>query len=267
MLKENPIYELSNNLSILLDNAPKGFSKEKIQAIINRLSAPLQVMIMGEFSVGKSTFINALLKQEVAITSPIPTTAVITKFSYGSKDKIIVHFLDGTQKEYAVNEFNKLTVENDGRYQEMHAKIKYVERQLPNELLKTYNFIDSPGRNAIVEKHEEVTRNFVENADAMLWLFSIDQMGGQTEKEVLQSFSKRLKPIAIVNKVDLVEDDDELDELLEELQLNFKNEIVTAVPISADYALQGILTNDRNLLEASNFSKVYDEPSQYFGDK
>ena len=62
MLKENPIYELSNNLSILLDNAPKGFSKEKIQAIINRLSAPLQVMIMGEFSVGKSTFINALLK-------------------------------------------------------------------------------------------------------------------------------------------------------------------------------------------------------------
>lgn len=267
MLKENPIYELSNNLSILLDNAPKGFSKEKIQAIINRLSAPLQVMIMGEFSVGKSTFINALLKQEVAITSPIPTTAVITKFSYGSKDKIIVHFLDGTQKEYAVNEFNKLTVENDGRYQEMHAKIKYVERQLPNELLKTYNFIDSPGRNAIVEKHEEVTRNFVENADAMLWLFSIDQMGGQTEKEVLQSFSKRLKPIAIVNKVDLVEDDDELDELLEELQLNFKNEIVTAVPISADYALQGILTNDRNLLEASNFSKVYDELSQYFGEK
>ena len=265
MPKNNTISELGNNLSILLKNVPAGLSKAGLQSIINGLTAPLQVMIMGEFSVGKSTFINALLEKEVAIASPIPTTAVITKFVYGSKDRTIVHFLDGGQQEYNPQDFNRLTVENNGKYKEMHDSIEYVERQLPNELLKIYNFIDSPGRNAIVEKHEEVTRNFVENADAMLWLFSVDQMGGKSEKEVLQSFSKRLKPIAIVNKVDMVDDDDELDELLDELKLNFKDDIADVVPISAEYALQGVLERKNDLLEFSNFKEVFAKLQQHIG--
>ena len=265
MPKENTIYELRNNLSILLKNAPAGMPADGLESIMANLAAPLQVMIMGEFSVGKSTFINALLEKEVAIASPIPTTAVITKFVYGSKDRTIVHFLDGTQQEYNPQDFNRLTVENNGKYKEMHDRIEYVERQLPNDLLKIYNFIDSPGRNAIVEKHEEVTRNFVENADAMLWLFSVDQMGGKSEKEVLQSFSKRLKPIAIVNKVDMVEDDDELDDLLDELKLNFKDDIADIVPISAEYALQGVLEQKNDLLEFSNFQEIFAKLKQYIG--
>lgn len=265
MPKNNTISELRNNLSILLKNAPAGMKKRGLQSMINGLTAPLQVMIMGEFSVGKSTFINALLEKKVAIASPIPTTAVITKFVYGSKDRTIVHFLDGTQQEYNPQDFNRLTVENNGKYKEMHDRIEYVERQLPNDLLKIYNFIDSPGRNAIVEKHEEVTRNFVENADAMLWLFSVDQMGGKSEKEILQSFSKRLKPIAIVNKVDMVDDDDELDELLDELKLNFKDDIADVVPISAEYALQGVLERKNDLLEFSNFKEVFEKLQHHIG--
>ena len=265
MPKNNTISELRNNLSILLKNVPAGMKKADLQSIINGLTAPLQVMIMGEFSVGKSTFINALLEKKVAIASPIPTTAVITKFVYGSKDRTIVHFLDGTQQEYNPQDFNRLTVENNGKYKEMHDRIEYVERQLPNALLKIYNFIDSHGRNAIVEKHEEVTRNFVENADAMLWLFSVDQMGGKSEKEILQSFSKRLKPIAIVNKVDMVDDDDELDELLDELKLNFKDDIADVVPISAEYALQGVLERKKDLLEFSNFKEVFAKLQHHIG--
>ena len=139
MLKENPIYELSNNLSILLDNAPKGFSKEKIQAIINRLSAPLQVMIMGEFSVGKSTFINALLKQEVAITSPIPTTAVITKFVYGHKDRIIVHFWDGKKQEYKINKYLlndmlKKDIKSIASNKEFKKKISDIKIESPKQV-------------------------------------------------------------------------------------------------------------------------------------
>lgn len=263
---------LQINLSALLNKTAKGkyldiFLENRLRELIDDLTMPLQVMIMGEFSVGKSTFINAMLQKEVAIASPIPTTAVITKFVYGSKDRIIVHFLNGKQEEFTPEDFNKLTVENNGKYKKMHDSIKYVERQLPNDLLKQYNFIDSPGRNAIVEKHEEVTQNFVENADAMLWLFSVDQMGGKTEKEILQSFSERLKPIAIVNKMDLVDDDDELEELIEELKLNFKDDIVDVVPISAEYAVQGSLENNKDLLKFSNINKVYDKLQYYFGNK
>lgn len=272
MLEENIIGALKSNLSVLLNNTAKGKQPDKslengLRELIDDLTMPLQVMIMGEFSVGKSTFINAMLQKEVAIASPIPTTAVITKFVYGSKDRIIVHFLNGKQEEFTPDDFNKLTVENNGKYKKMHDSIKYVERQLPNDLLRQYDFIDSPGRNAIVEKHEEITQNFVENADAMLWLFSVDQMGGKTEKEILQSFSERLKPLAIVNKMDLVDDDDELEELIEELKLNFKDDIVDVVPISAEYALQGSLENNKNLLKLSNINKVYDKLQHYFGDK
>ena len=55
-----------------------------LDKIIEHISAPLMIMVMGEFSTGKSTFINAMVGEEVTAVNATPTTAVITKLCYGN---------------------------------------------------------------------------------------------------------------------------------------------------------------------------------------
>ena len=55
------ISDLADNLSDILENSHEKYNRNTFATIVDRLRSPLQVMIMGEFSVGKSTFINAML--------------------------------------------------------------------------------------------------------------------------------------------------------------------------------------------------------------
>lgn len=47
-----------------------------IDTIIKNVNDPLLVMVMGEFSTGKSSFINALVEKEIAIVNAKPTNIV-----------------------------------------------------------------------------------------------------------------------------------------------------------------------------------------------
>lgn len=126
-------------------------------------------MVMGEFSTGKSSFINALVEKEVIVVDAKPTTAVITKLRYGMEERIIAHFLDGTEKEYNTGDFAKLIVEKDSSAK-VRVNINYVERILPLDMLKSMTIIDSPGLNSLKKSHEEIIKNFMDNYDeALKW--------------------------------------------------------------------------------------------------
>jgi ribosome biogenesis GTPase A/gas vesicle protein len=59
--------------------------EQQIKQIQQRYRDPnLYLAVLGEFSSGKSTFINALLRDELLEASVIPTTAAATKIQYGS---------------------------------------------------------------------------------------------------------------------------------------------------------------------------------------
>ena len=110
----------------------------------NELSSPLSMMIVGSFSVGKSSFINALLRKEVAVVNSTPTTAVVTKMVYGEVDKLVVHYKDGSCCECTPRKFAELTAESDVSQKELHSTIDYVVRTLPAEFLKKYTIILRP---------------------------------------------------------------------------------------------------------------------------
>ena len=76
-----------------------------VDEIVSNINSPMLIMVMGEFSTGKSSFINALVKRDIATVGAQPTTAVITKLSYGTEDKIKVFFRDGTKNFFSANEF------------------------------------------------------------------------------------------------------------------------------------------------------------------
>ena len=93
--------------------------KEEAKAVTDGL---FRVVVMGTFTSGKSTLINALLGSKVLPESALPSTAILTFVQYGADtDDVEIHFKD--------------TVNNDGSVKS--GRIEHVTKE---ELLATYQY-------------------------------------------------------------------------------------------------------------------------------
>ena len=231
---------------------------EGLDAIITHTSEPLMLMVMGSFSTGKSSFINALVGEEIAAVEAKPTTAVVTKLCYGAQDKLLLHFRDGSVKTATPKEFSHMTAVNDeAQLNAIHEKLDYVERQMPIDILKQISIIDSPGLNDVAEKHSEATERFVNKADTLLWMFSTVQLGTREEMAAMDKLTPRLKPIAIVNKMDLIdEEEDDPQEILANAKKMLQDRVQAVVGISAKYELEGKKENNALKRELGNFAEL-----------
>ena len=233
---------------------------QKLDSYIEHIKQPLLIMVMGEFSTGKSTFINALVGKQIAVVDALPTTAVITKLCHGDAEKVMVYYRDGSNHEYEPDEWGRLTAESDEEANALHEKIDYVERAVPISVLKDMTVIDSPGLNALKDAHAEATKRFVEQSDTVLWMISSEKAATDTEYQGIEKLSPRLKPIVIVNKMDLLDEEegDDPESFLQSIRGKLKDKVQAVIGISAENAFQGKIEEDEALLAASNFSAFDD---------
>jgi TPR repeat protein/GTP-binding protein EngB required for normal cell division len=229
-----------------------------LDELISHTSEPLMLMVMGSFSTGKSSFINALVGEEIAAVEAKPTTAVVTKLCYGQQDKLLLHFRDGKVQSATPQEFTRMTAVNDEeKFNEVHEKLDYVERQMPLEILKQVSIIDSPGLNDVKEKRSEATERFVSKADTVLWMFSVVQLATREEIAAMDRLTPRLKPIAVVNKMDLLdEEEDDPAEFLAKARQTLNGRVQAVVGISAKYELEGKKENNALKREIGNFAEL-----------
>ena len=229
-----------------------------LDELISHTSEPLMLMVMGSFSTGKSSFINALVGEEIAAVEAKPTTAVVTKLCYGQQDKLLLHFRDGKVQSATPQEFTRMTAVNDEeKLNEIHEKLDYVERQMPLEILKQISIIDSPGLNDVKEKRSEATERFVSKADTVLWMFSVVQLATREEMAAMDRLTPRLKPIAVVNKMDLLdEEEDNPAEFLAKAIQTLNGRVQAVVGISAKYELEGKKENNALKQDIGNFAEL-----------
>jgi small GTP-binding protein len=159
--------------------------QEALAASIRQLDEFFLLVVVGEFNAGKSAFINALAGQRVMPEGVTPTTAQI-------------HIL-----KYATT--TTATTDNQG--------LRVVTA--PAELLRDVHIVDTPGTNAIIREHEELTAEFVPRSDLVLFVTSADRPFTETERAFLQAIRDWGKKIVIVvNKVDIFERESEIEEVL-----------------------------------------------------
>jgi small GTP-binding protein len=168
------------------------------------------LVIVGEFNAGKSAFVNALLGERVLPEGVTPTTAVITRVRFAAS------YLE----------------QRDGAL---------LEVGYPLELLRDVAIVDTPGTNAILREHEEITNRFVPRADLVLFVTSADRPFTETERafmERIRTWGKKI--VLVLNKADLLGGEPELASQLSfvstsvERLLGFRPEIF---PVSARLAL------------------------------
>ncbi|MCK5800416.1 MAG: dynamin family protein [Deltaproteobacteria bacterium] len=168
------------------------------------------LVILGEFNHGKSTFVNALLGEELVPVGITPTTATINHVVYGEEAKARVVLRDGGTKEIAASDLAAyVTLEGEHTTED----IRFVELSYPSELLRDrITLVDTPGVNDINQARAEVTYSYIPRADAVVFLLDSTQVLKQSERAFIQRRllkRNRDKLIFVLGKVDLIDDDEQ----------------------------------------------------------
>jgi len=141
----------------------------------DQLTGLFLLVVAGEFNSGKSSFINALLGERVLPEGVTPTTDRINLLRYGPE------------------------------ITEQHLEAFLLERTYPAELLREITIVDTPGTNAIIRRHEELTRDFIPRADLVLFVTSADRPFTESERGFLEQIREWGKKIVfVVNKIDIL---------------------------------------------------------------
>ncbi|HSK83753.1 MAG TPA: dynamin family protein [Rubrobacter sp.] len=142
------------------------------------------LVIVGEFNSGKSAFVNALLGADILEEGVTPTTDRIT---------LLRHADEPVEK-----------ARRDG----------VLERGYPNEFLREIAIVDTPGTNAIIRHHEELSRGFVPRSDLVLFVTSAERPLTESERgylELIRDWGKKI--LLVINKADLLADESKVEEV------------------------------------------------------
>ena len=164
------------------------------------LDQPLLVTVMGEFSSGKSSFVNAFIGADVAPTGITPTTATINVVRYGRERGGRIISRDNATLELG---WDALMEHLRALTPDAAKEIDRVEILVPLPQLEKINIVDTPGLNSIQPEHEATARAFIGKADAVVWVFTAAQGGKASEKKALRSIRDEGKRVlGVLNKAD-----------------------------------------------------------------
>ncbi|MCG3716211.1 dynamin family protein, partial [Aliarcobacter butzleri] len=159
----------------LLDE--KFFPSTQLKAILNkqikRARYPMEVAITGQFSAGKSTFLNALLSRNILPTGITPVTSKVNFINYGEEYKLKITYYSGAQEYAPIESIADFT---DQREHEM-KDIKYLTLYAPMDILKDISFVDTPGLNSQSQSDTDTTRKVLRDVGGIIWLTLIDNAG------------------------------------------------------------------------------------------
>lgn len=177
-----------NKLKKLTDDAHLGGYYDPIfKQLENRLADnEFRLAVVGQFSSGKSTFINAIIGRDILSHALAETTAAITRIINVKADDPrantgIIRFQNGTEKK--LDDFSQLktyTTKSSTTY-EVAKEIRLVELYIPfipdgTPLI----LVDTPGLNG-TSGLETITNDLVREANACIYLF---QARGLSEKDL-----------------------------------------------------------------------------------
>jgi len=234
----------------------------ELEAILNkqirRARYPMEVAITGQFSAGKSTFLNALLSRNILPTGITPVTSKVNFINYGEEFKLKITYYSGATEFAPIESIAEFT---DQRQDDM-KNIKYLTLYAPMPILKEISFVDTPGLNSQSQNDTDITKNVLKNVGGIIWLTLIDNAGKLSEAEVLEEYMQHFKnkSLCVLNQKDKLTPA-QIETTTNYVKGKFNKYFAKVVPISAIKALEG-RANHKDILiedESRNFINQFKE--------
>jgi len=216
--------------------------------------------VVGQFSRGKSTLMNAILGKQYLPSGFVPTTSAITAVSYGSREKVVLRRSDtNLTSEIGIRDLADFVTEriNPGNQE----RIEMAEVQVPVDILQRGFFlVDTPGLGSAVKENTATTLNFLPSADAIVFVTSCDAPLTAGELGYLRECRSSVRKLfLVVNKMDLVPKT-ERGEVLEFAKSQAQEELgeteVHLYAVSARDALSAKLSADTAKLQNSGLPEL-----------
>ena len=225
---------------------PNDYALSFFENLKTQSKEAMQIAIVGQFSSGKSTFLNALLGQDILPTGATPITSKVCKICYGEDYILEIHYKDGRKILQNVNFLQELT-------REKSQNIDHFCLYVPLLLLKEINFLDTPGFNSQNEEDTFTTQKILENVDGIIWLTLIDNAGKKSETNLLKAMMKHYsqKSLCVLNQKDRLKNEEEVQTSLEYAKNAFSGIFAEVIPISAKTALKARLNTAQQILALS----------------
>lgn len=217
-LREN---DYKNEADVLRDNA------EKLR------NGEFSIAVIGEYSAGKSTFLNALMGKRILPSYSNETTATVNYLRHKNLAENgqagTVHFKDGkTEDIYSADlETIKKYVSTESSV-DVVSSIEKLDLYLDSDFLKdNITLVDTPGLNGVAEGHKEVTAQQIERSSAGIFLFNSKQPGSRSNFEFLSQLKENMDSnsiLFILNQIDTINqsEGETVESVVEKLKENYK---------------------------------------------
>lgn len=219
-------------------------ARDALKTALEDLDGLFLLVVCGEYNAGKSSLLNALLGEAVMPEGVTPTT-------------------------------DRITVLTFGEVPEERSENGVLYRRSPTPALQDLALVDTPGTNAVIERHQELTERFVPRADLVLFATSADRPFTHSERvflELIASWGKKI--VLVVNKIDLLVDEEEpsqtgRDEVLGFVRKHARDVLGTEPPVfavSARKAQRAKRADDAAALQASGLAELERYIASELGD-
>ncbi|MBL9151492.1 MAG: dynamin family protein [Verrucomicrobiales bacterium] len=189
-----------------------------LQNLMASLKDPFLFVVVGEVNAGKSTMLNALFGSDFCSSGVLPTTDRINVFKHGKE-----------AHEFEVSD-------------------TLMEIYRPDEFLKDFNIVDTPGTNSIESGHQRITEQFLPMADLVLFVFSVTNPWGASAWDLLDRIHHQWKKkiVFVLQQCDL-RTDEEVTAILDHLRKTAAHRFGQYFPTFAISARQAFLAKTSGL--------------------
>jgi len=163
---------------------------EKIKCDINDFM--VVTPLVGGFSSGKSSLINAIIEEKILPTKITPETSIPTEIVYNSINKAYIL----QNNEWKETTFEKV-LSNELKFED--TKLIKLELNKPfMEKISTIKLVDMPGLDSGIEAHNQAIDNYLNNSIA--YIITVDAEQGLTESVInfLKELSLYNVPVLVV---------------------------------------------------------------------